>query len=341
MTNLESAQTNPQLISALAAPLRPELSRTASGARVFLELVQASAGRIAETAEAFLNTDHPEATHQLRVALRRHRSLLKLFAPHLDADFATAQATQAQQAARRLGPLRETDVMAGETLPALAEAARQEARRKRSPATKERAEAIARSFETLAKKLRAQAETKRSALRRSDLGVAVARLLLDLNKALTTRSWSAADEKLRCEAAGRDAAASLDGKASRLARRALDRAYRKLKRWGDRIEALTIEERHEMRKKAKVLRYAVEFFGSLFEPEQVKPYRRALKKMQESFGALNDAADALKLRDLPAEPELLPAIEAAIAKSEALMEKEFPVAAKGWRALADTPPFWR
>ncbi|MEL6980290.1 MAG: CHAD domain-containing protein, partial [Pseudomonadota bacterium] len=107
---------------ALAPALRPQLSEEASGADAFETLARAGAERIAETAGAFLLTDDPEATRQLRVAMRRQRCLIKLFAPALSAAFVEEQGERLRPLSQALGAVREAEVIAGETLPSLIEA---------------------------------------------------------------------------------------------------------------------------------------------------------------------------------------------------------------------------
>ncbi|MEL6980060.1 MAG: CHAD domain-containing protein, partial [Pseudomonadota bacterium] len=198
--------------------------------------------------------------------------------------------------------------------------------------------------------LRAAAAAKAARLRAMEragaLGPSVGLYALRLQADLAAGAWRRdAEEGLAADGAAQAAAKRgaklLRRPAARVASEALQKAAKSLGKWGARMEALSIEERHEMRKKAKVLRYAVEFFGALYPEEAVKPYRRALKKLQASFGTLNDAADAEKLRELGARRALRPAIDAAISHAEARMEAEFPLALERWRILEATPLFWR
>lgn len=345
MTFLETKQPqagegDAPLLAGLTPAARPVLPDDCTGEQAFEHLLRAGASRLCETAEAFLTTDAPEATHQLRVALRRQRSLLKLFGPALSAEFVVSQTDAAREIGAALSPLRTEDVLSRETLPGLAAEQEQE---QESDAGKEDAsdvapdaEAAAR-FRALAATVRKQATRRRASLKRGAFGVALNRFLLEQGKSLAEENWRATEQNC----IDPRAAKKLRRKAERSAGPALDRALKKLRRYGARIDALSIEERHEMRKKAKSLRYAVEFFGSLYEPDAVKPYRRALKKMQMNFGQLNDAADVLNLRELTLEPSLAAAIEQAIARSEARMRAGFPEAAARWRELEATPVFWR
>lgn len=76
------------------------------------------------------------------------------------------------------------------------------------------------------------------------------------------------------------------------ARHALDKRRRKLKTHGKHLAALTDDERHQVRKDAKKLRYAAEFFRSLFDGKQgsrhFMRFSRVMEQLQEQLGALND-----------------------------------------------------
>ena len=50
------------------------------------------------------------------------------------------------------------------------------------------------------------------------------------------------------------------------------------------------EQRHELRKELKKLRYAVEFLSPLYPDKRVAPFLKRLKNLQNVFGELNDAA---------------------------------------------------
>lgn len=309
--------------AAFSTPERPELSGDLSSSEAFTRLARAGARRIGETTRAFLATDHPEAAHQLRVALRRHRSLLKLFRPALCESFRADQNARARALLQAVGPIRETDVLALETVAAAREAA---------------PKAVRPAFDALTYQLGAEAAALRAEIRASAFGAAIGLYLTDLQEAIADGAWRAASTCAHPKHAPKERTART------AAKRALDRAEKKVAAWGKRIDALSIPERHEMRKDAKTLRYAVEFFGALFEEQGVAPYRRALKKLQLSFGALNDAAEAVKLRRLTSgadvDPALHEAVETVIAASEEAMERTFPEAADRWRALKKTPPFW-
>ena len=73
----------------------------------------------------------------------------------------------------------------------------------------------------------------------------------------------------------------------------LDRLRRRALKRGKHLPDMPDEERHELRIVLKNLRYAGEFFGSLFEDDKaVKGFQRIVAELQEDLGAHNDAATA-------------------------------------------------
>ena len=79
---------------------------------------------------------------------------------------------------------------------------------------------------------------------------------------------------------------------------ALDKRWKAATRLAARIEELTLEERHDLRKELKKLRYTVEFFRSAFPARKVKPFLSRLKTLQDVFGYLNDVVMAGRLADI-------------------------------------------
>lgn len=79
----------------------------------------------------------------------------------------------------------------------------------------------------------------------------------------------------------------------------LRKLEKKVRRDAARFATLGDDERHQLRKRIKRLRYAVEFVGSLWPQRSVRRLLRQLQKAQTPLGQLNDAVVALALyRDL-------------------------------------------
>ena len=123
----------------------------------------------------------------------------------------------------------------------------------------------------------------------------------------------------------------------------LDRYYRKVKKRGRDIAKLDDRARHQVRKDAKNLRYAAEFFSSLFgEKQQRRRFNRfveALELLQECLGELNDLATTSEVlaqirpnADLGAESFL---------STRTSKEKLIDAASNAHVDLMDCKRFWR
>ena len=85
----------------------------------------------------------PEGVHQVRIAIRRIRSALRLFSPHLEAHARRLFEADLRRAGRMIGEARDWDVFCDEILPQVAESpkARKVAEMMRAPADARRAAA--------------------------------------------------------------------------------------------------------------------------------------------------------------------------------------------------------
>lgn len=123
---------------------------------------------------------------------------------------------------------------------------------------------------------------------------------------------------------------------------ALDKVRKKLKTHGRDLAHGDDEHRHEARKDAKKLRYAAEFFGSLFTDKRGRRrYKRFIASMallQDELGALNDLVsrpDILKFHGLLENPEAQALLShgnktSLIGKAQAALDDLF-----------DSKRFWR
>ena len=74
-----------------------------------------------------------------------------------------------------------------------------------------------------------------------------------------------------------------------MAGQALNKRWKKVGKRARDLRTLNAEQRHELRKELKKLRYAAEFFSSLYPAKRVDRFLKRLKKLQTVFGDLNDA----------------------------------------------------
>jgi CHAD domain-containing protein len=77
-----------------------------------------------------------------------------------------------------------------------------------------------------------------------------------------------------------------------LAASALSRAHEKLLERGSGFASLSKVERHEVRIALKRLRYALDFFGGVFDGDAKKKFVKRLARLQDDLGRMNDVAVA-------------------------------------------------
>ena len=214
-------------------------------------------------------TDAPESIHQLRVALRRLRSALGVFRRTLQLPELEDIRSEARRIASALGPARECDAFRANALAGPYGDGTDQHRGARG--LLDAVEARRREGYAAARRL---IDDPRTSL-----------FVLDVQNVLARRAWrtAVAPENLGL----------LTSEARAYAVAVLDRLrHRALKR-GKHLPDMPDVERHELRIALKNLRYAVEFFGSLFaKPKEVRSYLGAVADLQEDLGAHNDAATA-------------------------------------------------
>ncbi len=236
--------------------------------------------------------DDPEFVHQARVALRRMRSAVRLW--RREARLPQPLQDELKWIGQELGALRDADVLVTETLPHLAAAV--------PPAQQPALQALA----DLARQRQAQARVSARAALASGR---FARLALDL------LAWAHGQPKSR--------AASL----RKLAPRQLARLLARLRAAARFFAALTPERRHEVRIRAKRLRYALDLFAVALPAQPTAEYLERLAHLQDLLGELNDVAVArAALDDLGAGEALRAAIAEGLAAREAAGLKQAEVA---------------
>ena len=212
----------------------------------------------------------PEAVHQMRVAVRRARSTLTVFRTAVSPHALDGVAQGLRDLGVRLGPVRDWDVFAGETMPIILRAMPDDVRLGRLMA------AVSRR--------RAQC---RAALG-TYLGDPTFRLLgIEL-------AWFAAAELCRApdDAAGKE---PIPPPLTEFAAPVLRHRWKKLVEAGKRIGALDIPSLHAVRLRAKRARYAAELFLPLYPGKAPRRFIQRLSVLQQRLGVLNDGAVAAHL----------------------------------------------
>jgi triphosphatase len=217
---------------------------------------------------AFRETDHPEAVHQLRVALRRLRCALQIIERALPHPAFKALRTEARRLALILGPTREYDALRSSIadLPI-------------SGAT--RSSDFAALFELLEAKRRAAYKIAREQFDERSASDFTA----SLQGLLTNRYWNSSHPANGENALARD-----------LATDALVRLRKRVLKRGADFPDISDEARHKLRIALKNMHYGIDFFGHLFKhPRKRKHYLSCVSALQSQLGAFNDILNARKI----------------------------------------------
>ena len=209
-----------------------------------------------------------EFLHQLRVAIRRLRTAIRLFSDHLDVGIATPIVEELRWLGGQLGSTRDLDVFLEETLPPVMVVYPNQA-------------GLAQIRERIAALRDAANTASRAALQ----SARYQRLLLDIG------AWLVAMSRQPMDLPEINGAMLLP----EFARSALKRHRKQLMRRAEHLIELSAEERHRVRISGKRLRYAAEFFSPLFPAKRSKPYIQELANLQTILGVLNDTATTITI----------------------------------------------
>lgn len=311
------AGAEPRAVRAVSVELEPTMTVDSVLERVIRGCLEHLVGNESAVLDAWL----PEGVHQMRVAMRRLRSALSLFRKVLPEAQDRWIRDETRWLAGVLGEARDWDVFLAETLPP-AEAAlpgQPGFVRLRGLAEVERTEAY---------------ERVRIALRSERYAV----LLVELRAWLEASGWR--------EQRVSEHSADLFAPIGQVAGRLIETRRRKTLKRGDDLMALSPPARHEARKDVKKLRYAFEFFHSIYSGKKVKHFSRDLTKLQEGLGRLNDAETARRLlaalaeREGGREPDAVLTAGLVTGWYAALAERSIGKLDKAWARLHDQKPFW-
>jgi CHAD domain-containing protein len=215
--------------------------------------------------------ENPEFVHQARVAIRRLRSAINLFAPVLSRDFISVYSPRWRDLASQLGSARDWDVFLTETLAPLEDA---------FPGDADLVELRARS-EATQRKARASAAIALTQPEYSQLLLAFSAALFRV-EAPTIAASDAQDKK---------SVSTLH----RFAARRLQKRARMIEALVSEHGKMNAERRHELRIAFKKLRYALEFFAPILQHKRLIAYQASLSSIQDLLGTLNDQVTASRL----------------------------------------------
>lgn len=213
-----------------------------------------------------------EGVHQMRVAFRRLRSGLKIFRPRIPRAASADLVEELRWLNGWLGPARDWDVFLEEGLAPV--------------------------FSRFPRKrglllFQGKAET----LRRNHHQVLQAALIEPRYPLLLQRFADWLDRRTWRQDLGDAQQAALATPALAFATPLLERDQRRVMKQGEAFAELSDEDRHKLRIRIKELRYALDFFASLYPVPKVKAYLGALSALQDCLGIMNDITVARRLLD--------------------------------------------
>ena len=273
---------------------------------------------------AVLESGDPEAIHQMRVALRRMRSALTLFDGVLPPMQAGWLKGESQWVGDALGGARNWDVFLADVLAPLA------AKRpgdKSLTALREQCEkARARNY-----------EIARAAI----LSPRYTAFVLNFNRWLDEAAWHATANATRREILG----APLKAFADTL----FERNHRGLAVRGRKLAAASPERRHQFRLAVKRMRYASEFFVSLYGAKKSRAMLGDLSRLQGTLGDLNDLALAehqletmiYQAAGHPAHNDILKATGLVVGWCTARTRQSEIDVLDQWKRFKRRQPFWK
>jgi len=278
---------------ARTATLDPEMTPVAAFRAIALGCLE----HFQRNERGLIASKDPEYVHQARVALRRLRSAIKLFAPVLPVDFVAAYGQTWQTLAGALGDTRNWDVFVAETLPPILAAfpGHRDARRLLREGTR-------------------RARQARKAVTHMVALPDYSRLIVEFTAAVYALSDL------------------LPQNLEDFAIRQIKARVRQARRLAERHGELEPAERHRMRICFKKLRYAIEFFTPLLPAKRLKPYLQTLSRLQDELGLINDHVTAQALLDEALKNRPPGAIHGWMYGRHELLVSELPEALDTWLA---------
>jgi triphosphatase len=314
----------PQPIKAAPVALAPDSSRQAA----FQAIARACLHQLVGNLPAVQGGD-PEGLHQMRVALRRLRAAISLFADMLVDPRIQQMKAEFKWVTGELGPARELDVFIKQVVKPVAD-------------SKPNAAGVA----VLTRDLQQRRE---DAVARAAEAIESARfraLVLDSAAWIETGDWTRDDLAHTLREQPITVAAAKE----------LRKRWRKILKRGARLDTLDSQRRHKFRIQTKKLRYASEFFGGAFPGKKATRRRKGfvagLEKLQDALGDLNDIAvhEGLSERIVDAqgaggkqrEGRAKKAFAAGrlSGREEARIASVLKDADRAYRAFAKAKPFW-
>lgn len=293
-----------------------KLAKGATAEDVLRTAVMSGLKHLMANEDCVLTRSHIEGVHQMRVALRRIRSVITTYKNLLPKGSFEHLSQGLKDTGSALSDARDWDVFLTEVLTNVENGFDQD------PA-----------LAVMRKRAR---EKQVLAYRKVDDLIHsqdYAKLLTETLVWVASSAWRRADEN------------ALQVPATKIAEHILTKRHERLLKTGKGLKSLTTEQRHLVRITLKKARYAAEFFAELYPRKKAQPYLRSVKVLQETLGHLNDLATAERLmgeltadgRESAALHRAAGMVEGWFMHAQKLREKDL---LQAWKTFRATKPFW-
>ncbi|HKX53819.1 MAG TPA: CHAD domain-containing protein, partial [Nitrosospira sp.] len=211
----------------------------------------------------------PEYLHQMRVALRRGRAARRVFARAFGATAFAPATRELKWLSRYLGAARDWDIFMSETLSEVRDYFHEHA-----------------GISALWEECEQMRQNCNDAAREGVASTRYTEAMLRLGAWLNAETWLTTPDPQQ----SKSRKARLEWSVKKFADNALPHGHEKLKKYYKRAERQDTQGLHALRIAVKEQRYTAEFFSDLYRGKKVKRYIKSLTVLQETLGAVIDAA---------------------------------------------------
>jgi triphosphatase len=314
-----------------AAKADPVVLTRDTATRDAFRLIAASCVKQVIANKPALLAGDPEGVHQMRIGLRRLRAATSLFSDILEESETNRIKSELKWLTEELGPAREFEVFLKRVV--------EPARRNHA-----RLMGMRRLSDDLADQRRSSEEKARNAVQSERFR----HLLLAVATWLEIGNWRHPRNDLLRERGDTPIVVS--------AAEQLRRRSKKIRKRGRLLTKLDQRKRHKLRIQAKKLRYAAEFFETVFSGKKASKLRKAflsaLEEMQDCLGDLNDIAVHENLTaniathsvpNTQAKDRTRRAFAAGVltGHEDARLNSVMAAAVASYEAFATAKPFWK
>ena len=211
----------------------------------------------------------PEYLHQMRVALRRGRTARRVFARAFGATAFAPATRELKWLSHYLGAARDWDIFMSETLSEVRDYFHEHA-----------------GISVLWEECEQMRQNCNDAAREGVASTRYTEAMLRLGAWLNAETWLPTPDPQQ----SKSRKARLEWSVKKFADNALPHGHEKLKKYYKRAERQGTQGLHALRIAVKEQRYTAEFFSDLYRGKKVKRYIKSLTVLQETLGAVIDAA---------------------------------------------------